>query len=354
MINNSLVYTGGRLSEPIRIISSQVIDSRIVPRAREGGIRIINSTLKNLDVRYDRAATEGFLEVIASNVTNMITSFVDQQNDYNSEPGVIKFQRSTIRNASFLFESSNYVINHLIFNNSILNSIRIDGASISPGSSYILYEYRARVLLHNCGFTLGNIVLGSRPGSLDIRNSILTEVNLTSINDRYSIYDGMTMVMFNSSFQKGSIKMPHVSVSINRSAISLLSPPIAIGPDSTISCSSIVRSPLIPQLNTTGIDATDLQLINSSIGQFQLALRVNQTYLNKVFISNSNFESNSLYNIDNVGPYKILARGNWWGTTSLSTIKAKFNDYWDNIYFGEILFANYSSSRLLAERSCPR
>jgi hypothetical protein len=205
--------------------------------------------------------------------------------------------------------------------------------------------------VHNAG----NIFLGEYRSSLDIRNSTLNEVNLISDVTGYYYYNyyaSNSMTMFNTSFQKGSIKMSKATVLISRSNVSLLNPPINTGRNSTISCSSIVRSSLIPQVNTTGINATDLQLVNSSIGQFHIGLRVNPTYLNTVAISNSNFDSNSLYNIDNVGPYDVMATGNWWGSTSLTTIKAKNNDYWDDIHLGEVLVANYSSSRLLAEHSC--
>jgi hypothetical protein len=273
----------------------------------------------------------------------------------SSGPCLIKFQRSSLQNVSFLFFMFYWGIEtNLTFEDSTLNNILLDGTGSRDRWQHIGYNsYQANVLIRNSIFTLGNISLGLQSNSLNIRNSTLTEVNLYSQGDGYpNSYYRTTVMMFKTNFQKGGIKMPYASVMISQSTVSLLSLPLDMGSRSTISCSSIVRSPLIPQTNTTGISATDLRLINSSVSRFHIGLRVNPTYVNTVSISNSNLESNTLYNIVNVGPYDIIATGNWWGTTNLQTIKAKINDYWQNIYIGEVLFGNYSSSRLLAERSC--
>jgi hypothetical protein len=228
----------------------------------------------------------------------------------------------------------------------------LNGTTLSsPSYSDSLYQYRVAVLINNCIFTDGNIFFGVRQNSLDIKNSTLVKVNLIGASNAFyyhGYYASSTITMLNTNFQQGSIKMSPATVYISRSNVSLVNPPLEMGSNSRISCSSIVRYSLIPQLNTTGVNANDLEMINSSISNFQTGLRVTGAFRSAVRISNSNFESNTLYNIYNSGPNNVTATGNWWETTNLSTIRAKINDYWDDSRLGEVLFSNFSSSKLLA------
>jgi hypothetical protein len=141
IINNSVVYNGGRLSEPILLIGSQVINSIVIPRAEQQGIRFINSTLNNLTLPYDGDAHVGSLEITGSNVTNIIATFGVAHNYFDGGSCVVKVQRSSIRNASFLFVPGywQYVTTNFTFDDSTLNNILINATSHDSWNSYDLY-----------------------------------------------------------------------------------------------------------------------------------------------------------------------------------------------------------------------
>jgi hypothetical protein len=125
--------------------------------------------------------------------------------------------------------------------------------------------YQINVAIRGCVLNLGNIALGIQYNSLDIRNSTLIQVNLTRLGEDYDPSRLSPIMMSNTNFQRGSIKMRYAAVTISQSNLSILSPPLEAGTSATISCSSIIRSPLISQANTTGIVAMDLQLFYQSI-----------------------------------------------------------------------------------------
>ena len=179
----------------------------------------------------------GGLEITGSNVTNIIGTLGTLQTYEDNGPRVIKVQRSTIRNASFFFEAnffSKFASANFTFDDSTLNNILINGTSYDRWDSSYLYQYRVNILIRNCIQSSGNIILSEQRNTLDIRNSTLNQVNLIAARSAYYYYyyygyKPTTMIIVNSDFQNGLIKMSLASVAISRSNVSLRTPPLDTG-----------------------------------------------------------------------------------------------------------------------------
>jgi hypothetical protein len=212
------------------------------------------------------------------------------------------------------------------------------------------------IAIRNCQFTLGKLTVSmdywySTP--IYILNSVLNKVIFTeSSYNNSNNYPQTQLIMHNVSFIDGTINLPFHQADISYSTITLRAPPLLIGGNSYISCSSIARSGSILQVDTIGLNATGLILTNSTIKNFAVSLQIVSTYLNTATITTTNVESNSKYNIDDKGVYNVTATGVYWGTTNAGVIASKINDYWDNINYGEVVYTNYALTHLPAETGC--
>lgn len=97
-----------------------------------------------------------------------------------------------------------------------------------------------------------------------------------------------------------------------------------------------------------GIIANSVSIVDSSIYNFDIGLRIEPYDKSMVAIINSNFYQNALYNIQNLGALQVNAIGNWWGTNT--SIHQTLYDYQDNINYGRIIFDRYSQYRI--EHGC--
>ncbi|CAF3921684.1 unnamed protein product [Rotaria sp. Silwood1] len=183
------------------------------------------------------------------------------------------------------------------------------------------------------------------------QSSKFQEVSIVAMNS-YSYGSSTGINITNVIFQNGSLILPISNVAIMYSIIVLQAPPLVLGDNSIISCSSIKRASSVLQMNTIGIQATTTRITQSSISSFEVGLQVTASTIPTSSISNSNFIANSLFNIKNVGVYDVQATGNWWESSNDSVIHNKIYDYWDDINYGQVLYSNYSSVKLPAENDC--
>jgi hypothetical protein len=109
--------------------------------------------------------------------------------------------------------------------------------------------------------------------------------------------------------------------------------------NSLILCTSISRSGLISQSNTLGLNAAGLQMQKSTIKDFAIGLQISPPDINTAAISETNFLSLSNITIYDKGAYDVMATYNYWGTSNLGVINKKIVDYWDNIYYGEVIYS---------------
>ena len=178
----------------------------------------------------------------------------------------------------------------------------------------------------------------------------------SSVTD--STFDAPSKFCSKSNMTVVYSKFTNTSISLLNSYVAIVSSQMSISApiwmtNGLISCSSIVANALS---NFTGVVATPCEsyynqqgfsIFNSTISGFQTGVRINTPLQVPTVFSNTNFVSNSLYNVENVGPCLINATGNWWGTTSSSIIKAKIVDYWDNIELGEVSYKPYANQPII-------
>lgn len=166
----------------------------------------------------------------------------------------------------------------------------------------------------------------------------------------------LNMTVVYSRFTNASISLDRAHVAIIPSYISINSP-IRMG-SGLIRC-SVITTEIPSDINgiTVGssrdeYDTRSFKIINSTIAGFRTGIQVNG--LTSVICSNNNFESNSLYNIENAGPNLIDAKRNWWGDAADSVIQAKIRDIWDDIDLGKISYESYTNRAIIQTCLPPR
>ncbi|CAF3751184.1 unnamed protein product [Rotaria socialis] len=352
VINDSMVSTGNDMSEPILIINSKLFNATARPAAALGGIQFLNSKLQTLTIIMgkDYYGHSGILEFNDSTVDNAVKSCL---NEWCSSSLHIRAFRSVIRHSSFkvaAYSYEDYIQNSFIIDSSTFRNVSIDASGL-----YYYYDGAAipySIFMNNSIFHTGDIRLGSFPKSAMFQNSKFQETNIAAgTSDRYGPWPGINIT--NVIFQNGSLILPVSNVAIMYSTIVLGVPPLVLGDNSIISCSSIKRFSSVLQASTTGIQATTITITQSSISSFEVGLQVTPLSMQTSSISSSNFISNSQFNIQNVGVYDVQAAGNWWGSSNDTAIHNKIYDYWDNINYGQVLYSNYSNVKLPAENDCP-
>ena len=337
--------------EIVRIHDSYIYNSVLQPQASFKSFQLTNCELKNSTVHYSYDNRDGELLITDSNVLN-VSVRVFSPGDWTPTQFIV-IRKSVVRDFALLLltGSRNTPSQGLTFEHSKLNNITVKGFSTYSDSHYPPY-YSVYLHVRNCTFNTGNLTLGYSSSSVHIEDSRLQDVNITSTDLNYAYDEMFTFYMRNTIFNNGIIKLPTRSVSIAYSKVTLASTPLQTGGFLSISCSSISPSPSNLEPNQIGVNATTLRMTQSSISNFYIGLRVTPPNANSVIISKSSFESNELYNIDNVGGHNVNAQGNWWGTANAGAIQNKMNDYWHDINTGQVFYANYSSVALKAEEEC--
>ncbi|CAF1149423.1 unnamed protein product [Rotaria sordida] len=217
----------------------------------------------------------------------------------------------------------------------VQNTVFLENTSIESNGNYPF----------NCYFPLHR---SSPAPSLELISAVIKN-SLVSTGNTFS----ESILITNSKIFNTTIRPAAALDGIHYSTIELKAPPLVLGDYSTILCSSVKRSSYIAQENTIGIQASSITIALSSIRSFEVGLEITSNSTQKSSILSSNFISNSVFNIRNVGPYNIEATDNWWGSANSADIQNKIYDYWDNVNSGEVIYSRASNGKLQAEDSCP-
>ncbi|UJR27178.1 hypothetical protein I4U23_008474 [Adineta vaga] len=352
--SQTTISSGNTESEPIRMLNSNIFYGTFYPEAGNEGIEINNCTIRNITIEYGAQTQVSMFRLNASNVINATVKYGGRSwmsTNYKFIVGQSVIRDFTI---SIISNYEQYNPAQIIFEDSSLYNITTAYINLY----YYYYSYYSTmppsITFRNCKFTLGNLTLlmNYQEHSISIINSVLTKVNITIVSVADLTYTiPKSLIMRNVSFIDGDLRLPYHEAKIMYSNITVRSP-LTINGTSTISCSSIGRSGSISQTDSVGIIAAGLILSRSTVKNFAIGLRVRPLSINSVNISESNFYSNTQYNIDSKGIYDVTATGNYWGTNNAGTIISKINDYWDNINYGEVLYNNFATSSLAAETGC--
>ncbi|CAF3389128.1 unnamed protein product [Rotaria socialis] len=358
IINDSTVSNGNTFSESILIITSKLYNTTIRPIATLGGIQFVNSKLINITIKLENnyqntPALLQFNDSIIENTVEQYSNWWDPINVY------MRVFRSIIRNSLFAraFVDQYYYYGRgahsFILQDSTIENVSID---IVGSDSYYYYygtytNYYGSIFMNNSTFNNGTIRIFGYGSSATFQDSRFCDVNIAYVNPSQYYSKGVNIK--NVIFRNVSMNLPVSHVLISYSTIELKSPPLVLGDHSAIVCSLIKRSLSIAQENTTGIQTTGTNIILSTISSFAVGLQVAYNTIQKNFILNSNFISNSLFHIRNFSPYNIEATGNWWGTRYSADIRNKIYDYWNSINLGGVICSNPSDEKLQAEDSCP-
>lgn len=335
--------------EAIRIIESLISNSTLKPAVAYDGIQLTRSILRNVSVSYQENPQGSKLEMINCTINN-ITAFRVSPYSHGSLRLIIR--NSVVHNFS-IFLRLRYDGVNLTLIESTVNNILINDP-IHWLHPYYWSTWSVELNIINSILNIGYILVGSYRSSIFIDSSSLNRIDLianASVYDRD--YENSVINIRNTNFRNGSIQLKNYAGQIIYSNITLAQPPLSITRSLMVACSSIVRMTSIQQSSTTGVMTKVLQMARSSINNFNVGLRVNSSSVGSVNITNCNFENNTLYNIDNDGPYHVNAARNWWGSSDSVVIARKILDYWDDIHFGIVFTSNYSSIKLGAEKECP-
>lgn len=345
----SIRFTDSLISGSIRITDSMISNSNLKPAVAYGGIQVTRSTLRNVNVSYQRYLRGSKLEMINCTINNITAFQVDSLTDGSVE---LIIRNSVVHNFSIFYRSDSGGAN-LTLIESTVNNILINHPLYWLHLHYSKY-WSLQLNVINSTLNVGHISAGLFASSIFIDSSSLNKIDLITSKEAYDSYPGISIINIrHTNFRNGSIQLKDYTGQIIYSNITLAQPPLSITRSLTVTCSSIERVSSVQQSNTTGIIAKVLRMTRSSINNFNVGLRVNRSSVESVNITNCNFENNILCNIDNIGPYHVNATGNWWGSPDSVVIARKILDYWDDIHFGIVSTSNHSLSKLGAERECP-
>jgi len=337
-------------NKPIRIINSNIYYSRFLSDCRGECIYVSNCTLKHSAIDYNSGDYANGFILSNSKATNITA--VSSDSRWNNQYIVLVIKTSIIND--FIIASSygfNDPTSHISFEDSTISNV----STAIDDMLYTSLGLRCSLIIRRCKVTQGNLVFDNSHDTprVSIISSTLKKVSFSpsaTYTPQYNVY--ASIYMRNTSFVEGSLNLPYYYTDIAYSDITLTSS-LIVGGSSIISCSSIGRHNSVPQASTVGIIALGLTMTNSTIKNFDTAIRASPPLRNTVTISNTNFRGNSLYNIENKGAFNITATGNYWGTNNNGVIVNKIFDYWDNINYGDVLYTGYASSLLPAEAGCP-
>ena len=340
--------------EPVRISDTYIYNSVLRPTTSFEGFQLTDCELKNSTIQYGLGTRDSQLQIIHSNILNVNVNFsvrVDNRDSYRT--AFIAIRKSVVRDFTVgPFDSWGAQGRHnLTFEHSTLSNITVIDIPTYM-YSYSSVDYAVDLCIRNCTFTTGNATLSHPYSSINVDGSELQNVSIVNTRPDFNNRRQFSLDMRDTRFHNGAIKLPMSSVRIAYSNVTLASTPLLIGDNSSLSCSSIRPSPSNQEVKQIGVSATGLRMTQSSISNFYIGLRVTPRNANSVNISKSSFESNELYNIDNMGAHNVNAQENWWGTANRDAIRSKINDYWHDLDLGQVFYTNYSLMALKAEANC--
>lgn len=211
--------------------------------------------------------------------------------------------------------------------------------SVISNSTINSDSYNNGIILENSSVNSSNFTLGCCGANFSILKSTVDNSTFSDYNDYYKV------TIRDSKITNSPINLPR---SDNGFIIS----------NSVLSCNTgtyvlkcknltMTSTEINGNASSTGIELFGgaNKIHNSNIKNNSTALKINSN--STLTIDSTNFENNSVYNIQNLSASNISAKNNWWSTTDAAIIAAKIYDYYDNINYGIV---DYSSN--LASNSC--
>lgn len=211
--------------------------------------------------------------------------------------------------------------------------------SIISNSTINSDSYNNGIVVESSSVSSSNFTLGCCGANFSILKSTVDNSTFSDYNDYYKV------TIRDSKITNSPINLPRSDYGfiISNSILSCNTGTYVL------KCKNLTMTSTEISGNTS---STSIELFgvsnkihNSNIKNNSTALKINSN--SNLTIDSTNFENNSVYNIQNLSANNITAKNNWWGTTDASVIASKIYDYYDNINYGIV---DYSAS--LASNSC--
>lgn len=197
-------------------------------------------------------------------------------------------------------------------------------------------SYNNGIIVENSTVSSSNFTLGCCGANFSILKSTVDNSTFTDYNDYYKV------TIKDSKITNSPINLPGSDYGF-------------IISNSTLSCSTGTYILKCKNLTMTSTEingnnsATGIELFGgtnrihkSNIKNTNTAIKINTN--STLTVDSTNFDYNSVYNIQNLSASNIFARNNWWGTTDATAIASKIYDYYDNINYGIVDFSTSLAS----------
>lgn len=197
-------------------------------------------------------------------------------------------------------------------------------------------SYNNGIIVENSSVSSSKFTLGCCGANFSILKSTVDNSTFTDYNDYYKV------TIKDSKITNSPINLPRSDYGF-------------IISNSTLSCSTGTYILKCKNLTMTSTEingnnsATGIELFGgtnrihkSNIKNTNTAIKINTN--STLTVDSTNFDYNSVYNIQNLSASNISARNNWWGTTDATTIASKIYDYYDNINYGIVDFSTSLTS----------
>jgi hypothetical protein len=197
-------------------------------------------------------------------------------------------------------------------------------------------SYNNGIIVENSTVSSSNFTLGCCGANFSILKSTVDNSTFTDYNDYYKV------TIKDSKITNSPINLPGSDYGF-------------IISNSTLSCSTGTYILKCKNLTMTSTEingnnsATGIELFGgtnrihkSNIKNTNTAIKINTN--STLTVDSTNFDYNSVYNIQNLSASNIFARNNWWGTTDATAIASKIYDYYDNINYGIVDFSTSLTS----------
>lgn len=197
-------------------------------------------------------------------------------------------------------------------------------------------SYNKGIIVENSSVSSSNFTLGCCGANFSIIKSTVDNSTFSEYNDYYKV------TIKDSRITNSPIDLPRSDYGF-------------IISNSTLSCSTgtyilkcknltMTSTEIIGNNSGTGIElfGGTNKIHKSNIKNTNTAIKINSN--TTLTVDSTNFDYNSVYNIQNLSASNISAKNNWWGTTDATTIASKIYDYYDNINYGIVDFSTSLTS----------
>jgi hypothetical protein len=331
-----ILIASGLPSKPIVFKGS----NSVIPMIIFKSTNLSNSQLSNLEFTGTQPAIQ-----------------LADESEFNEDPiknsGVLSVSNATFTNttvktkgyqttAALVLDSVSFISSTVIGIYPRSETITIENSTIES-TTIDSDAYNEGITLDNCTVKNSSMLIGCCGGNIAILNSSLTG---TSIGDGYGTPVTGPLVITNSELTNSPISLSSATVTLSNSAFNSNSPVGILMGNGAITCIKQTGNGTGTGIEITGLDGYNIGgsviIENSTFSKNDVAITVSNT--NSFSCTHSNFLTNTSYNFVNNSTKGIAAQGNWWGTTSSTTIAASLSDYYDDINHGIIDFSNYLSA----------